>query len=134
MLVFGEASYWANHIVDTVQFARTINKILGQKNILLLEVGTKNILTNLAKKEMNFVSGSDAKIVTLMGAKTEVEMASFNKALGDLWLSGLKVSDPSIQYQESDRRKVIAPVYIFSLPNSFCIFSATQLVLSALVA
>ena len=111
--LFGEASYWANHIVDTVQFARTINKILGQKNILLLEVGTKNILTNLAKKEMNFVSGSEAKIVTLMGAKTEVEMASFNKALGDLWLSGLKVSDPSIQFQESDRRKVIAPVYIF---------------------
>ncbi len=105
--------YWANHIVDTVQFSRTIAKLLALPNILLLEVGTRNILTNLAKKEMTFVKDSDAKIVTLLGSKAELENLSFNRALGELWLSGLKISDVSILFNESDRKKVPAPVYIF---------------------
>jgi amino acid adenylation domain-containing protein len=112
--LFGTPEYWANHIIDTVQFARTIAKILATPNILLLEVGTKNILTNLAKKEMTLVAGSDTKIVTLLsGNKAELENMSFNKALGDLWLSGIKVSDSRILFAEADRKKVIAPVYIF---------------------
>lgn len=105
--------YWANHIVDTVQFSKTIARVLGLPNILLLEVGTKNILTNLSKKEMAFVKGSDTKIVTLLSNKAELENASFNRALGELWLAGLKVSDVSILFNDSERKKVPAPVYIF---------------------
>ncbi|MEA9355707.1 amino acid adenylation domain-containing protein [Bacteriovorax sp. PP10] len=112
--LFGTPEYWANHIIDTVQFSRTIAKVLATPNILLLEVGTKNILTNLAKKEMALITGSDTKIVTLLsGNKAELENLSFNKALGDLWLSGIKVSDSRILFAEVDRKKVVAPVYIF---------------------
>lgn len=50
--LFGTADYWANHIVETVQFSRTIAKVFALPSTLLLEVGTKNILSNLAKKEM----------------------------------------------------------------------------------
>jgi amino acid adenylation domain-containing protein len=111
--LFGTPEYWANHIIDTVQFSRTIAKVLATPHILLLEVGTKNILTNLAKKEMSLVSDSDTKIVTLLSNKSDLENMSFNKALGDLWLSGVKVSDSRVLYAEEDRKKVPAPVYIF---------------------
>ncbi len=111
--LIGTVDYWANHIEDTVQFSKTIARVLALPGVLLLEVGTRNILTNLAKKEQILVTGSDTKIVTLLSNKAELENASFNKALGDLWLSGLKVSDSSILYSDDDRKRVEAPVYIF---------------------
>ncbi len=111
--LFGTADYWANHILDTVQFSRTIAKILALPNTLLLEVGTKNILTNLAKKEMALVPGSSTVIVTLLSNNAASENMAFTKALGDLWISGIKPADPRILFSESDRKKVIAPVYLF---------------------
>lgn len=105
--------YWAKHIEETVQFSKTISKLLVLPNILLLEVGTRNILSNLAKKEQLLIAGLETKIVSLMGNKTELENCSFNRALGELWLSGLKVSDANILFQVEDRRKVEAPVYVF---------------------
>lgn len=111
--LIGTVDYWANHIIDTVQFSRTIAKVLALPNVLLLEVGTKNVLSNLAKKEMALASGSNTRIVTLLSNKSELENMSFTKALGDLWLSGVKLSDSRILFAEADRKKVAAPVYIF---------------------
>lgn len=111
--LFATPEYWANHIIDTVQFSRTIAQVLETPNTLLLEVGTKNILTNLAKKEMAQIPSSETKIVTLLSSKSELENMSFNKALGDLWLSGINISDSRVLFSETDRKKVIAPVYIF---------------------
>lgn len=111
--LFGTPEYWANHIVETVQFSQTVSKILKTSNILFLEVGTKNILSNLVKKEMENGEGADSKIVTLLGNKFELEDMSFNKALGDLWISGIKVSDSGILFALQDRQRVIAPVYVF---------------------
>lgn len=111
--LFATPEYWANHIVDTVEFSKTMTKILSAPNILLLEVGPKNILSQLAKKEMGFVKGSDSKIVTLLSNKPELENSSFNRALGELWLYGHKVDDASILFNDSDKKKVPAPVYIF---------------------
>ena len=111
--LFASEDYWANHIVETVQFAKTINKILSVPNLLLLEVGTKNILSSLSKKERSNHKKSDSIIVTLLSDKAELENVSFNKALGDLWLSGLKVNDANVLFFEEERRKVIAPTYAF---------------------
>jgi amino acid adenylation domain-containing protein len=111
--LMGTSDYWANHIVDAVLFLRTISKVLSLPNILLLEVGTKNILSNLAKKEMTNIPASDAKIITLLSNKAEFENMSFNKALGELWLTGLKVIDANILFLEADRKRVVAPTYIF---------------------
>lgn len=111
--LFGTPEYWANHIVDAVQFSQTVAKILKTSNILFLEVGTKNILSNLVKKEMQNIDGADSKIIALLGSKSDLEDMSFNKALGDLWISGIKVSDPGILFAVQDRQRVIAPVYIF---------------------
>lgn len=107
------SDYWANHIISTVQFSRTIAKILTLPNTLLLEVGTKNILTNLVKKEKALDSRSTTAIVTLLSDSATLESTSFTKALGNLWISGIKPSDPSILFAESDRKKVMAPVYLF---------------------
>ena len=111
--LFGTPEYWANHIIDTVQFSKTIAKVLSIPNVLLLEVGTKNILSNLTKKEMVHNESSDSKVVTLLANVSEMENMSFNKALGDLWLSGIKVTDPTILFSNEDKKRVIAPVYIF---------------------
>ncbi|MBC7713428.1 MAG: amino acid adenylation domain-containing protein, partial [Rhizobacter sp.] len=111
--LIGSIDYWANHIEETVQFSKTISSVLVLPNILLLEVGTRNILTNLAKKEQLLIPGSDTKIVTLLSNKAELENFSFNKALGDLWLAGLKVSDSNILFEEADRSRVPAQTYIF---------------------
>ncbi len=110
--LFSQADYWAKHMVETVRFSQTLKQALKQENILFLEVGTRNILSHLAKKEI-IATDATAQIVTLMGASFHNEAASFNRALGELWLTGLKVTSPGIQFQESDRRKVVAPVYIF---------------------
>ncbi|MBC7538417.1 MAG: amino acid adenylation domain-containing protein [Bacteriovorax sp.] len=111
--LMGTSEYWANHIVDAVLFLRTISKVLSLPNIILLEVGTKNILSNLAKKEMANISSSDAKIITLLSNKAEFENMGFNKALGELWLAGIKVVDANILFLEADRKRVVAPIYIF---------------------
>jgi amino acid adenylation domain-containing protein len=111
--LFSTPEYWANHIVETVQFSKTISKILSLPNILLLEVGTKNILSQLAKKEMTYIPDCQAKVINLLSDQSILETQSFTKAIGDLWINGIKTSDPAVLFAEKDRKRVIAPVYIF---------------------
>jgi amino acid adenylation domain-containing protein len=110
--LFATPQYWADQMISPVMFVNSISTVMGQSNIMLLEVGTKNTLTNLAKKEMSRL-GLELKAVSLLADKPHLETVNFMKALGELWLSGIKPENPEVLYQKEDMFRVIASVYAF---------------------
>ena len=107
--LFTSVDYWANQIIEPVEFSLAVNELNKLSDAILLEVGTKNILSNLAKKEL-----SDTSIVlSSLGTKHSQEYFFFLRMIGELWHLGHDVSDKTLLFSEENRKKTIAPTYAF---------------------
>jgi amino acid adenylation domain-containing protein len=107
------STYWAEHLRNTVRFAPALSKLISQGPVLLLEVGPKNTLTNLSKKQALADGNNEVKCINLLADKPNSEAHSLLKAIGSLWLHGYKLTDPKLLFRRSDQRRVEAPVYQF---------------------
>lgn len=112
--LWAKPSYWANHIVNPVNFYKATLELLKDEDLLLLEVSAKNVLSQLVKKAVVDLKMDKVKIYPLLSLGLETEEKSFIQSLGHLWSEGLKVNTLDYFYNEEDKKKVEAPTYPFS--------------------
>lgn len=104
--------YWAKHTRQTVQFDKGVYLLSRTANQILLEMGPGKVLTGLVRQQPQ-VPDSIAVISTLphkAGEASDVDAAI--KALGQMWLNGLKVDWKKLH--DADQRSLAAlPTYPF---------------------
>lgn len=106
------SEYWAQHLVKSVLFAPAIGQLMVD-DIFLLEVGPRSVLTNLSFKQSQEVGQNNVKVCSLLSDKFTSEVSSFLKAIGELWLTGLKVKDSKKLFKKEHQFRTEAPTYIF---------------------
>ena len=107
------SAYWAEHIVNTVSFAPTIAKVLKKGEAVFLEIGPKNTLVNLTRKQAINDGIKSIKGFITLGDSIKTESLSITKSIGDLWGAGHKLSNPALLFQAQDQKRTLAPVYVF---------------------
>ena len=107
------SAYWAEHILRTVSFAPAISKLLAEENIVLLEMGPKNTLVNLSRKQALFDGHKNLKAITALADAYTLENFNVLRAIGDLWLCGHKIKDARLLFRNNEQKRTEAPVYVF---------------------
>ena len=107
------SAYWAEHIVKTVSFAPAISKLLSEENVYLLEIGPKNTLVNLAKKQALNDGLKNIKTLNAFADSELSENMQVLRAIGDLWVSGHKINDSKLLFRNHEQKRTEAPVYVF---------------------
>ncbi|HEU4766423.1 MAG TPA: MupA/Atu3671 family FMN-dependent luciferase-like monooxygenase, partial [Pyrinomonadaceae bacterium] len=107
-----DASYWARHLRETVQFSDGVAELLDDAALVLLEVGPGETLSALtaqhAGKALDRVAL--ASLRPPKGDQSEVEFLL--KTIGRLWVAGVEI-DWSRFYGAQQRRRVPLPPYPF---------------------
>ncbi|MBE9209297.1 type I polyketide synthase [Nostoc sp. LEGE 06077] len=107
-----DPKYWVQHLRQTVRFSEGITVLLQKPNQILLEVGTGQILSNLAKQNSN-QTNEQLVISSLRHPKIKGSDISFLlDALGQLWLAGVSVNWSKFYAHQSCHR-VPLPTYPF---------------------
>ncbi len=106
-----DPSYWAQQISQPVHFAKGIEHILQQEDLLLLEVGSgQSFATYLQQYPACTVEHRQLIISTL---PTDHEPAqAILLTLGKLWLHGVKLNWSGF-YAREQRQRVLLPTYPF---------------------
>ena len=107
------SAYWAEHLLKTVSFAPAISKILIEDNIVLLEVGPRNTLVNLSRKQATHDGAKNFKAIVTLADAYISETDYVLRAIGNLWLSGHKIKDATLLYRKDEQKRAAAPVYVF---------------------
>ncbi|MEM7331797.1 MAG: amino acid adenylation domain-containing protein [Chloroflexota bacterium] len=107
-----DPAYWANQLRAPVRFADAVATAWERSERVLLEVGPRNSLTTLARRQMT-VRQMQTAVPSLEPVDTMPEMASMLKALGRLWLAGVVV-DWSLLTANESRVRISLPTYAFA--------------------
>ena len=103
--------YWVDHLRSTVRFADGLQQILKEPDCVLLEVGSGQTLTKLARQSE--ISGTQQAIAC--GHDSDIpegDLVSLMTAAGKLWLAGAEF-DWSGFYIHERRQRIPLPTYPF---------------------
>jgi acyl transferase domain-containing protein len=107
-----DASYWVRHLRQGVRFGEGVRELMRDPNLALLEVGPGQMLTALARRNME--EGSERVVVPsirpLQSRKSDLEFIL--ETVGRLWLAGAPV-DWNGFYSRERRRRIPLPTYPF---------------------
>ncbi|MCY7337781.1 MAG: acyltransferase domain-containing protein, partial [Chamaesiphon sp.] len=106
-------NYWANHLVKPVRFAEGVQKLWQQNpNFVLLEVGSRQTLTTLARQQ---ATDRHHQIAIASLGNTSEDNADWQcllQAVGQLWLAKVNI-DWAQFYINETRHRVPLPTYPF---------------------
>ncbi len=107
-----DPTYWADHMRLPVRFAKGLEEILKDENILLIEVGPGKSLSNTMMQHPHRKPGQFA--VNLVRTKDErkTDMLYLLERIGRLWLYGASIDWRKLTASEN-RKKVSLPSYPF---------------------
>ena len=107
-----DTSYWVQHLIEPVHFARGIQAIMKQAgNRAFLEVGPGQTLSGLVRR--NLAPKSNSVISSMSAAKPQKGERSFILgALGELWLAGAAIDWQKLHSGEQRYRQPL-PTYPF---------------------
>ncbi len=106
-----DPAYWARHLVGTVQFARSLERLFEDPERVLLEVGPGRTLATLAGRHP--ARQGQPVISSLRHAQDEAQpWDGMLAARGRLWLAGVKL-DPAAFFGATRRLRVPLPLYAF---------------------
>lgn len=104
--------YWSSQIRNTVYFSSGIEEIFKHENLLFIEVGPGETLSNFVKQHID--NQNKYNLVNLVRHPNEKvsDIYYMVSAIGDLWLYGKKIDFRS--YHSSQKRsKISLPTYSF---------------------
>ncbi len=104
--------YWARQLRGTVRFADGLATLLQDPQILLLEVGSGNTLTTLARQHPARSLGQTPLQTMRHPQDHNADGATTLTTLGRLWLAGVPVNWAGVHAHER-RRRVPLPTYPF---------------------
>lgn len=105
-----DASYWANHLRNTVRFA-DMAAVLINENFIALEVGPGKVLATLVKQQ-----AGNKPVTAIPGIETTKDSTTYGsvmKALGQLWINGIQ-PDWKAFYEGQNRLMVNIPTYAYN--------------------
>lgn len=107
-----DAQYWGRHLRATVRFNDSLQQLLNQPDMILLEVGPGETLTRLAQRHP--LVQPQQLIVPSLPHPSQIQSAQlhFYRTLGKLWLHGVDIGWADFHAQES-RRRVSLSTYPF---------------------
>ncbi|WP_027388225.1 type I polyketide synthase [Chryseobacterium gregarium] len=102
--------YWREQMLNTVLFEKGIKNILKDpKDYIFIELGPST-LTNAIKQNEFYNDNTIIRLLQRSGQNEELQF--LNKALGELWQSGIEI-DWRTYYQNQKRKKISLPTYAF---------------------
>ncbi|MGZ3184822.1 MAG: type I polyketide synthase, partial [Telluria sp.] len=102
--------YWVDHLRGTVRFADCLDKLLQGPNLLVLELGPGNVLSNLLRR-IRPEHGKNVLAVLPHRLSGDSSSRTCLQALGDLWAAGAGVALSALD--SLGRRRVPLPTYAF---------------------
>ncbi|MFZ6028534.1 MAG: SDR family NAD(P)-dependent oxidoreductase [Chloroflexota bacterium] len=104
-----DATYWGQHLRQTVRFWAGLETLLEGGERVALEVGPGKSLSSLARQQGQARAG----IASLRHAKEgRTDEAVLLDAVGKLWLNGVTI-DWAGYYAQEQRRRLVIPTYPF---------------------
>ena len=112
------AGYWARHLCETVRFGEGVEKLLAERERVLVEVGAGQTLSSIVKQQAGYrkemEEGAERVVVSTLRYEYERERDEefLLRSVGKLWLAGVELSWAG--YYEGERRhRVELPTYPF---------------------
>ncbi|CAI8697223.1 acyltransferase domain-containing protein [Burkholderia pyrrocinia] len=102
--------YWSDHLVRTVQFAASVDTLVGLGVRHFIEIGHGHAMGNLLRGNLRESAAREAVIVPAM-ASIDDEYAHFLEAVALGWT---RSPDIDIEPHVDSRRKISLPVYPFA--------------------
>ena len=84
-----DATYWARHFRQPVQFSAGVSMLRTNPNAVLLEVGPGNVLSTLARQHVGFDSEQVIASSLADGFSGDGDAVALMNALGAVWLAGV---------------------------------------------
>jgi non-ribosomal peptide synthase protein (TIGR01720 family) len=107
-----DPNYWVRHLRGTVRFNDGLHELFKAQLQVVIEVGSGKALSTLAQRH----PGKPAKLLSIASLRhvyeTQSDVFCFLRAVGQLWLRGVKVSWPQF-HDPAQRRRVPLPTYPF---------------------
>jgi len=106
-----DPNYWGRHLLETVRFGDGLAELSKLEDVILLEVGPGRVLSTLAKQQSSERGPLVFPTLSAPG-QDESDVASLQKAIGQLWTSGVAISWDQCHGNGMPRR-VELPTYPF---------------------
>lgn len=107
-----DPDYWLTHLRQTVRFNDGLDALFKVPHQLFIEVGPGKALSTLAQRH----SAKPAKLLSIASLRhaqeTQSDVFCLLRAVGQLWLRGVKVNWPQF-HDAARRRRVPLPTYPF---------------------
>ncbi|TGE15090.1 type I polyketide synthase [Hymenobacter elongatus] len=108
-----QASYWVNHLRQTVRFAQGAETLLDLDDVLVVEVGPRRVLTDFILAQAKAREQSVTAVPTMRKSSEAINDEQFLKdALGVLWVNGVTVAWHK-EHPQQNARIVSLPTYQF---------------------
>jgi phthiocerol/phenolphthiocerol synthesis type-I polyketide synthase E len=108
---WADPRYWSGQLRRTVRFADALGSILGQDNLVFLEVGPGQTLSALARQHSAWQQ-NQVMIHSLARKSDEADGMAMLTATGQLWVAGLDIAWSALPHLVRPRR-VALPTYPF---------------------
>lgn len=107
-----KADYWAQHILNPVQFSSCLSEVQKEKDTVFIEIGPGQILTSFAKKHIDNKPGQ--RYIHLLRHQNDDtnDVDYINRKIGELWCSGFTI-DWSVLRGSACRYRISLPTYVF---------------------
>ncbi|MFA8435577.1 MAG: SDR family NAD(P)-dependent oxidoreductase [Marinifilaceae bacterium] len=105
-------TYWARHLVDTVQFSSGINELLKYKNPVFIQVGSDKGLPMIINQHKKTKSSFQSFNMLKQDKEGMGDYEFFLEQVGQLWLAGIMV-DWQKYYHSKKGYRIPLPTYPF---------------------
>jgi acyl transferase domain-containing protein/acyl carrier protein len=109
-----DATYWARHLTQPVQFAAGLQHMCSPSAPVFLEIGPGQMLTSLAEQYLAGRGLADRVALASLphASDAQPDRAFILSTLGNLWLAGIEPDWTSVHRHER-RRRIPLPTYPF---------------------
>ncbi len=117
--------YWANHLRNTVRFSDNVKELLPEKDLVWIEVGPGQTLTNLTKQHLN--GHQTDNFIQMLGGlqNTGQDYVFALKTLGRLWQCGAEINWQPL-FNDQNPQRVMLPTYSFERQKYWIKFNTRQ--------
>jgi acyl transferase domain-containing protein/acyl carrier protein len=109
-----DATYWARHLTQPVQFAAGLQHMCSPSAPVFLEIGPGQMLTSLAEQYLAGRGLADRVALASLphASDAQPDRAFILSSLGNLWLAGIEPDWTGVHRHER-RNRVLLPTYPF---------------------